>query len=90
MLKVNMVVKSSFSVGNPRDQMTKCMKFVTIFSLASGRIFLEYLDLYLMEFVQIKHRVHRKASSFWWCKRYSAIWTDSREHSDQNSCTLSR
>ena len=55
--------------------------------------FLEYLDLYLMKFVQIKRRVRRKLSAFWWCKRYSAIWSDSREHSEnvfhQNSCTLS-
>ena len=28
------------SVGNPRDQMTKCTEFVTIFSSASSRIFL--------------------------------------------------
>ena len=34
-----------YSVGNPRDQMTRCTEFVTIFSSASG--FLEYLDLYL-------------------------------------------
>ena len=27
------------SVGNPHDQMTRCMEFVTIFSSASGRIF---------------------------------------------------
>ena len=45
----------SNSVGNPPDQMTKCMELVTIFSPASGRIFLEYFDLYLMESVQIKH-----------------------------------
>ena len=70
------------SVGNPRDQMTKCTEFVTIFSSASGWIVLEYLDLYLMEFVQIKRRVRGKSSSFWWCKRYSAIWYDSQEHSE--------
>ena len=34
-----------------------------------------------MEFVQIKRRVRGKSSSFWWCKRYSAIWSNSREHS---------
>ena len=44
--------------------------------------FLEYHDLYLMEFVQMKRRVRGKLSSFWWCKRYSAILSDSREHSE--------
>ena len=82
------------SVGNPCDQMTRCIEFVTVFGSASGRICLEYLDLYLMEFVQIKRKVRGKSSSFWWCKRYSAIWSDSREHSEngfrQNSSTLSR
>ena len=33
-----------------------------------------------MEFVQIKCGVRRKSSSFWWCKRYSAIWSSSWEH----------
>ena len=28
-----------------------------------------------------KRRVRGKSSSFWWCKRYSAIWSNSREHS---------
>ena len=69
----------SYSVGNPSDQ---CTEFVTIFNSSSGRIFSEYLDLYLMECVQIKCRVGRKSSSFWWCKCYSAIWPDSREHSE--------
>ena len=32
-----------------------------------------------MEFVQIKHRVCGKSSSFWWFKRYSASWSNSRE-----------
>ena len=41
----------------------------------------EYLNLYLIEFVQINRRVREKLSSFWWCKRYSAIWSNSREHS---------
>ena len=39
-------------------------------------------------------RVRGKPCSFWWCKCYSAIWSDSGEHSEnvfhQNSCTLSR
>ena len=39
-------------------------------------------------------RVHGKSCSFWWCKCYSAIWSDSGEHSEnvfhQNSCTLFR
>ena len=43
--------------------------------------FLEYLYSYRMEFVQIKRRVRGKSSSFWWCKRYSAIWSYSWEHS---------
>ena len=81
-------------MGNPCDQMTRCTEFITIFSSALGRTVLEYLDLCLMEFVQIKRRVRRKSSSFWWCKRYSVIWSDSREHLEnvfhQNSCTLSR
>ena len=34
-----------------------------------------------MEFVQIKHRVRENEVFFWWCKRYSAIWCNSREHS---------
>ena len=34
-----------------------------------------------IEFVQTKHRVREKSSSFWWCKRYSAIWSNSQEHS---------
>ena len=34
-----------------------------------------------MEFVQIKRRVRGKWRSFWWCKHYSAIWSNSREHS---------
>ena len=34
-----------------------------------------------MGFVQIKLRVRGKSSSFWWCKRYSTILSDSREHS---------
>ena len=34
-----------------------------------------------MEFVQIKRRVRGKSRSFWWCKHYSAIWSNSREHS---------
>ena len=42
---------------------------------------LEYLFSYRMEFVQIKRRVHGKSRSFWWCKHYSAIWSNSREHS---------
>ena len=57
-------------------------------------LFLEYLDLYLMEFFQIKRRLRRRSSSFWWCQCYSAIWSDSLEHFEtvfrQNSCTLSR
>ena len=81
------------SVGNPRDQVTRCKEFVTVFSSAQGRIFLEYLDLYLMEFVLIKCLVCGKSSSFWWYKRYSAIWSGSREYLEivvrQNSCTLS-
>ena len=28
-----------------------------------------------MEFVQIKRRVCRKSSFFWWCKCYSVIWS---------------
>ena len=35
-----------------------------------------------MEFVSIKCRVRRKSNSFWWCKRNSSIWSDSREHSE--------
>ena len=35
-----------------------------------------------MEFVQIKRRVRGKSSNFWWCKRYSAIWSNLREHSE--------
>ena len=31
--------KDKLSVGNPRDQKTKCAEFVTIFSSASGRVF---------------------------------------------------
>ena len=73
-------MKLCVQCGNPRDQMTKCTEFVTIFSSASGRIFSEYLDLYLMEFVQIKHRVCGKTSFYWSCKHYSTIWSDSREH----------
>ena len=40
----------------------------------------DFLDicLYLMEFVQMKSKVRDKSSSFWWCKRYSEIWFDSR------------
>ena len=34
-----------------------------------------------MEFVQIKCRVRGKSRSFWWCKHYSVIWSNSREHS---------
>ena len=34
-----------------------------------------------MEFVQIKRIVRGKSRSFWWCKHYSAIWSNSREHS---------
>ena len=34
-----------------------------------------------MEFVQIKRRVCGKSSSFWWCKHYCAIWSNSWEHS---------
>ena len=34
-----------------------------------------------MEFVQIKHRVRENEVFFWWCKCYSAIWSNSREHS---------
>ena len=34
-----------------------------------------------MEFVQIKRRVRGKPSSFWWCKHYSAIWSNSRAYS---------
>ena len=34
-----------------------------------------------MEFVQKKHRVRGISSTFWWCERYSAIWSNSREHS---------
>ena len=34
-----------------------------------------------MEFVQIKRRVRGKSRSFWWCMHYSAIWSNSREHS---------
>ena len=44
--------------------------------------FLEYLYLYIMEFVQIKCEVREKSSSFWWCKRYSESWSDSRKHSE--------
>ena len=33
-----------------------------------------------MEYVQIKRRVRGKSRSFWWCKHYSAIWSNSREH----------
>ena len=33
-----------------------------------------------MEFVEIKCRVCGKSNSFWWCKGYSAIWSNSREH----------
>ena len=43
--------------------------------------FLEYLDLYLMKIVQMKRRLRGNSSSFWWCRRYSAIWSDFREHS---------
>ena len=32
-------VAGMYSVGNSHDQMTKCTKFVTFFSSASGRIF---------------------------------------------------
>ena len=42
--------------------------------------FFRNLYSYQMEFVQIKRRVRGKSSSFWWCKRYSAIWSNSREH----------
>ena len=69
------------SVGNPCDQMTKRTEFVTIFSSASGRIFFEYLNLYLMDFVQIK-LTRGKSCSFRWYKRYSAVWSDSRELSE--------
>ena len=34
-----------------------------------------------MEFVQIKRRVCGKSSSFLWCKRYSAMWSNSQKHS---------
>ena len=34
-----------------------------------------------MEIVQIKSRVRGKSRSFWWCKHFSAIWSNSREHS---------
>ena len=69
-------------MGYPHDQKTRCTEVVTIFSSASGRILLEYLNLYLMEFVQIKRSVHGKSNSFWWCERYPAIRSDSREHSE--------
>ena len=45
-------------------------------------------------FFQIKHRVRGKSSALSWCQCYYAIWSDSREHSEnvfrQNPCTLSR
>ena len=34
-----------------------------------------------MEFVQLKRRVRGMSNSVWWCKPYSAIWSNSREHS---------
>ena len=45
----------SYSVGNPNDT-----EFVTTFSSAQGRIFLEYLYSN-----QIKRRVRGKSSSYW-------------------------
>ena len=75
---------------------TKWLSARSLLFLAPHQVgfFLEYLNLYPMEFVQIKRRVRGKSSSFWWGKRYSAVWSDSREHSEnyfrQNPCTLSR
>ena len=62
--------------------MIRYMEFVTILSSACGWIFLEYLYLYLMEFVQIKCRVRRKSSSSLRCKCYSVIWSYSWKHSE--------
>ena len=67
------------SVGNPCDQMTRCTEFVAIFSSASGRIF-QNITSYTWWNFSNKSRVCGKSSSFCWCKRYSAIWSDSREH----------
>ena len=36
---MTMVLHCTDSVGNPRDQLTKYMVFVTIFNSASGRMF---------------------------------------------------
>ena len=66
-------------MGNPRDQMTRYTKFVTILAPQNVRVFRIYS--YQMEFVQAERRVCGKSSSFWWCKSYSAIWSNSREHS---------
>ena len=50
-------------------------------------MFLEYLHLHPMKFVQIKCKVRGRSSSFSRYKRYSEVWSDSREHSE--NCLLS-
>ena len=49
-----------------------------------------YLHMYLMEFIQINSKVRGKSNSFWWCKRYSEIGSDSENVFRQDSWTLSR
>ena len=46
-------------------------------SVKSISLFSYYL--YQTEFVQIRHRVRRKSSSFWYCECFSSIWPNSRE-----------
>ena len=66
--------------------MTKCMDFVNIFSSASGTIFLEYLDLYLMEWAEYveNHALSGGVSAI----LQSGLILENVFH--QNICTLSR
>ena len=72
---------SSYQCGEslwPKWLGRRLLLFLALHKVGSFR----NLYSYQMEFVQIKRRVHRKSSSFWWCKRYSAIWSNSWEHSE--------
>ena len=51
------------------------------FKLRTRQDILEYLFLFQREYVQIKCKVRGKPCSFWWCKRFSEISSDSRVHS---------
>ena len=73
------------SVRNPCHQVTKYKEF--LFLAPHNVWFLEYLYLYLMEFVQMKCNARVRSSFFWRCKRYSDVVWFSRTFEE---CVCSR